>query len=164
MPDAWQALKENSKKDILWDIAERSAVVPNDDASEVQIYQTDNSVSSSILEPLESEEYSVNSMVIAPSVGINSVLRTCAPRSLLKLDVQGYEMSLIKGIDFSFSGCPEILQLELAITATYKDEILYTTVVEFLSGKGYELIFVFPGVANENGQLLQVECFFEKSE
>lgn len=164
LPDAWQVLKDNSKKDILWDIADRSAVVSNENVSEVQIFQTDNSVSSSMLEPLKSVEYAVDRMVTAPSIGINSVLRASAPGSLLKLDVQGYEMSLIEGIDFSFSGCPEVLQLELAIKATYKDEILYTTVVDFLKGKGYQLIYVFPGVANGDGQLLQIECIFEKTQ
>ena len=160
LKEPWSLLNKKASRDSKWTVAERSAVVASNDDL-VTLFETDDSVSSSILSPLDGQKFSTVKKVQCPAVNINQVLNSHCDCKLLKLDVQGFEASLIEGIDPGVSYFPQFLQLELAISQTYDGEKLYETVNSFLFELGYTPIFIFPGVADDKGRIVQVECVYE---
>lgn len=157
----WSLLEKKAARHPNWVAAPRAAVTDSHEAS-VTIFETDNSVSSSVLAPLQSAEFSTMREACCPAININSVLQKYKQCQLLKLDVQGFEANLLRGIDDEASYYPKFLQLELAVRASYENEPLFESVDTILKAMGYELIFIFPGVVDDFGRVIQLECFYEK--
>lgn len=79
-------------------------------------------------------------------------------RQLLKLDVQGYELVVLRGATGSLLSCSHVYA-ECSEVALYEGQALRTEVEEFLSGRG----FVRQGRYNEqwaDGQLIQADHLF----
>ena len=80
----------------------------------------------------------------------------------LKLDVQGYELQVLKGAHQSL---PNIkgLQVELSLAPLYRGEAEYMDIIGELKRHGFHLHYVIPGYTNQNtGQMLQVDGLFFK--
>ncbi len=78
----------------------------------------------------------------------------------LKIDVQGYEYSVLKGAEGLL---PEILgmQIELSSVALYKGQVLFDKVMNYILSLGFELYELIPGLRDKkNGRLYQFDGIF----
>jgi FkbM family methyltransferase len=80
--------------------------------------------------------------------------------TLLKLDVQGYEMEALRG---ALTILPEVLiiQAELSFVPLYENGPLFHDMVSFLEKHGFEVYSIIPGFKDVNtGRLLQADGIF----
>ena len=170
LSSAYKKLVQNSKKDPLWEISPRTAIGDHD--GEITINISNNSVSSSVLEMLDSHAKAAPNSVYINSETVklsrlDSILKEYISKYqsksiFLKIDVQGFERQVIEGASDIF---PLIkgLQLELSLVPLYKDQVLFEEMLEILKGKGYQLFSLIPGFADpETGRMLQVDGIFFK--
>ena len=155
-----------SESDTRWDIAPRAAI--GDREGEVEIHIAGNSVSSSVLDMLDSHA------IAAPDsayVGMERVrlsrLDTMAPAYLhpgavpfLKIDTQGYEDRVLDGAT-EMLGMICGLQLELSLVPLYEGQQLYDALVERLRAQGFSIWAISPGFCDPGtGRMLQVDATF----
>lgn len=79
---------------------------------------------------------------------------------MLKLDVQGFELSVLRG---ALETLPRVslLQCELALIPSYEGGATFLEVREFLRGQGFVLAHLIDGHANhETGELREVDGIF----
>jgi FkbM family methyltransferase len=163
---AWEQLLEASRKDASWEVAPRAAIGSED--GEIEIHVAGNSVSSSVLNMLNSH---INNAPESKYVGIERVpllkLDSIAPDYFLpdsvvflKIDTQGYEDRVLRGakviLDRSIG-----LQLELSLVPMYEGQRLFNHLMEQLQTTGFDLWAMSPAFVNpRNGRLLQVDATF----
>jgi FkbM family methyltransferase len=83
-----------------------------------------------------------------------------SPETLLKLDVQGFEMEVLKGCQRML---PQIrlIQAELSFVPLYQNAPLFQEVVTFLAQKGFEIYSIIPGFRDlASGRMLQADGIF----
>lgn len=163
-------VQNNSKKDPLWEIAPRTAI--GDQDGEITINIANNSVSSSVLEMLDSHAKAAPDSVYINSETVKlSRLDTIAKEYIskyqsksifLKIDVQGFERQVIEGAKDILPAIKGI-QLELSLVPLYKDQVLFEEMLEILKNKGYQLYSIIPGFADpDTGRMLQIDGIFFK--
>lgn len=80
----------------------------------------------------------------------------------MKIDTQGFESRVIKGAAQSLSHI-DTVQMEMSLVPMYDGELLFNDMCKLMSEKGYSLIAIEPGFADqESGQLLQVDGIFHR--
>jgi methyltransferase, FkbM family len=85
-------------------------------------------------------------------------------RPYLKIDVQGYEMEVLRGAGARLEEFVAI-QLELSLVRLYADAPLAQEVDRFVSDAGYQLAGVEPGFADPvSGRLLQMDGIYVRSD
>jgi len=85
-------------------------------------------------------------------------------RTMLKLDVQGFEKHVLKGAEKSL---PKItgLQLEMSLQPLYQSEKLFYEMLPFILNQGFKLMSLKPGFYDPtSGQLLQLDGIFYREE
>lgn len=87
-----------------------------------------------------------------------------ADRTFLKIDVQGYERSVLDGaVDF-VEHCAG-LQLELSLVPLYEGAMLYREALDLMESLGFSLMSLDPGFTDRtNGQMLQADGIFFRVE
>jgi len=162
----WQKLLIASNSDPLWEIAPQGACGNED--GEIEIHIAGNSVSSSILEMLETHSKAApNSSYIGSEKVPMRRLDTLAPDYLspgsvpfIKIDTQGFE-------DRVLQGAPDLLakatglQLELSLIPLYDGQRLYQEIIVQLNALGFELWSITPAFIDQSsGRLLQIDATF----
>ncbi|WP_141719665.1 FkbM family methyltransferase [Roseivirga misakiensis] len=166
---AYQRLKANSQNDPSWECLNLGVGDKNEKAF---INVSQNSVSSSLLDLEDShkeaapastfesrEEIEVKTIdSLFPELGLQQ------HRSImLKLDVQGFEMMVLKGAENSLKDIVGI-QLEMSLTELYKGESLFDDMNAYIVSKGFDLYSLEPGFYDpESGRLLQVDGVYFKN-
>ena len=165
--EAYLSLSENSTKDQLWEIAPRSAIGAED--GEIEINLSKNSVSSSVLPILDSLiEYAPETEYFGretvPLFKLDTITQPYSIESfksiLLKIDVQGFEKSVIQG---SLETLPIVnaLQLELSLVPLYENQVLLYEMIGMLDNLGFEVYGITPGFTDiKTGRMLQVDGIF----
>lgn len=137
------------------------------------IHVSQNSVSSSILNATttlnsavsETKYIDIREIMISKLDTIFPTL--CNPdkdRVFLKMDVQGYEMHVLRGSMHSLQYIQGI-QLETAFVELYEDEKLFKEMVPFIESLGFELFLIIPGFLEKtSGRMLEADCVFMKKE
>lgn len=159
LPNAYSVLVTKSKTDPLWIVNGPFAI--GTQTGPVIFYETVDSVSSSALRPkfaniaqkIEVDVKPLSEFIQEPAI---------LGRKLLKLDVQGAEVDVIKSCGKSIEYF-EFVQLEASIKSLYDDEQNYIQIIEFLETIGFKPIYFFPGIGNENNEVIQIEIFFKKN-
>ncbi len=161
----FQALARRAAKDKSWE-CRRVALGSHDGTVSVNIAA--NLVSSSVLPMLPAHSS------VAPDsryVGIEEVpmrsLDSLAASDFepqdsiwLKLDVQGYERSVLDGAE-RLLGSVKAIEVEMSLQPLYEGQILYLPMIEFLLDRGYTLASVAPGFQDErSGRVLQFDGVF----
>lgn len=159
LKNEWNSLKKISLKYSNWHVEPRTALT-NNDKSEIDFYYTSNSQSSSAVKPLKNNFFNIEKKVKVPSKNINSIFKKNSKNSILKLDIQGYELELIKGINFD-THRPKIIQVELSVNSIYETGNTFFETVNFLKSRSYKLIGLFQGFSDHDGKIIEIECFFE---
>ena len=78
----------------------------------------------------------------------------------LKLDVQGYERSVLEGAE-RLLGSVKAIEVEMSLQPLYEGQMLYLPMIDFLLGRGYNLASVVPGFQDEcSGRVLQFDGVF----
>ena len=163
---AREQLLSAGRNDPLWDIAPRAAIGSED--GEIEINVSENSVSSSVLNMLDTHTSAAPGSAY---VGSEKVplwrLDTIAPDYLtsdsvlfIKIDTQGYEDRVLQGATALLTRAIG-LQLELSLVPLYDGQRLYDELISQLKELGFELWGMFPAFIDPtSGRLLQVDATF----
>ena len=161
-----EKLLEVSSKDPLWEVAPRAAIGSED--GEIEIHVAGNTVSSSVLEMLESHRGAApESAYVGSEKTPLQRLDTVAPDYLrddsqlfIKVDTQGYEDQVLKGAEHLLPKAVG-LQLELSLVPLYKDQCLFTEMVARCNALGFNLWTISPVFGDSRtGRLLSVDAIF----
>jgi FkbM family methyltransferase len=159
-------LLQASRNDAQWEIAPRTAI--GDHEGEIEMHIAGNSVSSSVLDMLDSHTSAApGSAYVGTERAPLSRLDTIAldyikPGAIpfIKIDTQGYE-------DRVLDGASELLirtrglQLELSFVPLYEGQKLFNELVERLRKLGFTIWAIRPGFCDpHSGRMLQADATF----
>lgn len=82
---------------------------------------------------------------------------------LLKIDVQGFELELLKGAERSL-GAIEHIYCELSFLPLYLGQPLAPEVIQWLAKRGFGLAGVYHIAHNANGRAVQADFHFQKNQ
>lgn len=86
-----------------------------------------------------------------------------ASPALLKIDVQGYELSALRGCSTLFHRF-KYVYVESSFVELYVGQSLASEVIEYLSNYKYQLIGVYNMYYDQHGRSIQADFLFERSE
>lgn len=157
------------KSDPLWEVAPQAAVGCED--GEIEINVAGNSVSSSVLNMLDSHAAAAPESVYVDSEKVPlRRLDTLAPDYLhsdsvlfIKIDTQGYEDRVLQGAPNLLARAVG-LQLELSLVPLYEGQCLYDEMIAQLKALDFILWGMTPAFIDpKNGRLLQIDATFFRS-
>lgn len=162
---AYEALLKNSRSKPKWLVGEQCAL--GEINGEIKINVSKNSYSSSFLQTLKKLEdaYPESAYIRSEKVKIckfDSIAHKYLhknDKTLLKIDVQGYEDRVLKGATKTLPLISGI-QLECSLVHLYEGEVLFEKMLQKVTNYGFELYDIVPGIRDKSGRLLQVDCIF----
>lgn len=80
---------------------------------------------------------------------------------LLKIDVQGAELSVLRGAEKTLESVDSIF-VECSFVELYEGQALANEVIEFLAARGFDLAGVFGPAYDADGVCLQVDALFKR--
>jgi FkbM family methyltransferase len=161
---AYAQLERTASSDPLWQV-HRLAL--SDVEGEAELNVSGNSFSSSLLELTEQHVESAPAsayvdMETVPTARLESLWPELVgtARPWLKLDVQGFEMHVLRGAgERILDACA--VQIELSLVPLYDGATPWKPMVEWLEARGFALAVVEPGFADpESGRMLQFDGIF----
>jgi FkbM family methyltransferase len=133
-------------------------------------HASNNGLSSSIL---ELNDYHIKAAPHVKFIGKQSVKMIKLSKLLnehkkkaiyIKIDVQGYELQVLKSIQKSNFQRVHAFEIETNLVSTYKNASLIEDIIKFLRLNGYKPLRIESGLSMPNfGQLLQSDILFIKS-
>jgi FkbM family methyltransferase len=162
---AYQLLEATAAGDPLWTV-QRAAVSAR--VGTLTMNVSGNSVSSSVLAMLDTHtsaapgaQYVAQEEVPATTVDEIVAAHGIEPeRSLLKIDVQGYEREVLDGAAKTLSTFRGV-RTEMSLVPLYEGQALMTEILDILQRGGFELWFVEPGFSDPSTRrLLQLDGVF----
>jgi FkbM family methyltransferase len=161
-------LKQTAGSDQYWTIGPRVACGEATGSSNINVAA--NSVSSSLLAMLETHAdaapHSVGNMVeqiaVARLDDLVNILEVSSVPSLLKIDTQGFELSVLRGAQLVTSAV-QAIQIELSFEPLYDGQARVREIIDFLDDMGFELYDLIPGFRHpRTDQLLQADGIFTR--
>ncbi len=167
--DSYNQLKINSLKDKLWNV-NRLALGPVSGQLELNI-SGNFGLSSSFLEMKESHisnfpgsQFTRKEVVdVETLIHFSEKKKIDLTKTLLKIDVQGFEMDVLAGSGDLLNVIPLVL-CEVSLSPLYEGEGTFFDVVNYLHGYGHEVISISRGVSSKDGRLLQVDLLFSNKD
>jgi len=166
LPDAYEKILKNSKNDPLWIVHKRCAL--GSDISEMEINISQNSQSSSILSMLHLHSSAApESLYIDKAktdvITLDSIFdsyRKNNEKIFLKIDVQGFESEVLKGLTLNLKNVFAV-EIELSVVPLYHKQELYNYFFSFFEKNGFTLWSLTPIFRkDETGELLQFDAVF----
>ena len=166
LPDAYEKILKNSKNDPLWTVHKRCALGKCINEMEINISQ--NSQSSSILSmhPLHSStapESSYIGKAMTDVITLDSIFnsyRKNDEKIFLKIDVQGFESEVLKGLALNLKNVFAV-EIELSVVPLYEKQELCNYFFSFFEENGFTLWSLAPIFKrDETGELLQFDAVF----
>jgi FkbM family methyltransferase len=162
---AFQKLKANTASDRHWE-ARQAALGKEEGTATINVSR--NAYSSSLLPILPSHlaaepeaEYIGSEEV--PVTTLAAFLPGAAGDSrkvFLKIDTQGFERNVLEGARDSIDRICG-LQMELSLRPLYQGETLFTEMLGFVQGLGFQLKMIQPGISDPiSGEMLQADAIF----
>jgi len=170
LSSAWAELAAASANDARWSVAPRMAIGADDGETRINI--AGNSVSSSVLDMLQSHAGAAPESRYTGHEAVRVArLDTVAPdyltadtRLYLKIDTQGFEAAVLAGAAQTLARTHAV-QLELSLTALYAGQARFEAIVATLHAAGFEIWTLWPGFADvASGRLLQIDAIFVRTE
>ena len=168
LSSAFAQLSASASPDPGWTV-ERTAF--SDRPGEITVNISENSVSSSVLPMLAAHSDVAPASVYvsaesAPATTVDDFVdrhRIVPARTLLKLDVQGYENTVFDGAQ-STIGDFAAAQIELSYVPLYDGQWLAAETLSFFESRGYELWMLDPAVMFDpvTGRTLQCDGVFAR--
>lgn len=161
-------LSRKAQADKNWECV--NAALGEADQS-IQINIAGNSISGSLLPMLETHLLnSPKSKYVATEEVQITTLDKLSPKYLhrndkllLKMDVQGYELSILKGASETLSHST-LIESELSLVPLYDRQVLYREMIDYLATKGFQLVYIHNGFMDKVGRVLQVDAIFANIE
>jgi len=162
---AFAALSASAASDPSWTV-QRAAV--SAEAGTLQINVAGNSVSSSVLPMLDRHAAAApGSRYVAtedvPATTVDDLVDEHGldpARTLLKIDVQGYEMSVLAGATKTLDQFVAV-RTEMSLAPLYEGQALLPEILAHLNGHGLDLWFLEEGFEEPGtGRLLQLDGMF----
>lgn len=166
LPEEHAKLLKLASSDPLWHVHDRCAV--GSEAGKAEINISKNSLSSSLLNTSQTltnaePETSYIGKAKTDVIALDSVFdfyRTYNEKTYLKIDTQGFESEVLKGINQNLKNIFAI-ELELSIIQLYEGQELYKHFFQFFEANDFYLWSLEPIFANvQTGQLLQFDAVF----
>ena len=164
LTSARQQLMLARKNDPFWEVAPQAAL--GDEDGEIVIHVAGNSVSSSVLNMLDSHTRAApeSAYISSERVPLRR-LDTLAPEYLrassnlfVKIDTQGYEDRVLDGASEVLPHV-SVLQLELSLVPLYEGQRLFDEMISKLKTYGFELWAISPVLIDtQTGRLLQIDA------
>jgi FkbM family methyltransferase len=165
LAQAYAELERQADSDALWS-AHRLAL--SDEERSAEIHVSANSWSSSLLamgeRHLESAPDSAyvgtETVTTARLDAIWDQIVRADERVFLKMDVQGFEMHVLRGAEKCLAEVAGI-QAELALVHLYEGDSSWRTVIDHIESRGFELAGLEPGFEDPvSGRMLQADGIF----
>ena len=161
---AHRQLDRSAARDPLWE-AHRLAV--SDTEGEAELNIAGNSFSSSLLPMSERHLESAPGSAYVTSERVSTARLDAiwervvgSARPWVKLDVQGYEMHVLRGMGERLDEA-RVVETELSLTPLYEGAIPWRAVVDWLEDRGFTLAGVEPGFEDlSSGRMLQFDGIF----
>jgi FkbM family methyltransferase len=107
-------------------------------------------------------DFTVREVVAVP---VETVAKYVSARGLgniklLKLDVQGYELEVLKGAEPVFNRV-EYIYVEAQFQELYKGGPLYSDIFEFLNQRGFDLLRMTAFRTDDGGRLMECDMIFK---
>lgn len=80
---------------------------------------------------------------------------------LLKIDVQGAELDVLKG-GIKTLQRTTFAWVEVSFKPLYEGSALFGDIQQFMDAQGFVMINILPGFKGKSGELLQADCLFKK--
>lgn len=169
MASAYKKLSARAARDPNWTTV-RCALGESDGESTLHI--AGNSASSSLLEMLPVHEEAAPGTAYVGREGVTvrrlesllSEYVSAGSRAYLKVDVQGYELAVLRGAGPQLQALAAI-QVELSLARLYAGAPMADEVNAFVIGSGYGLAGIEPGFAEPvSGRLLQMDAIYVRSD
>lgn len=80
---------------------------------------------------------------------------------LLKIDVQGAELDVLKGGTKTLERT-HFAWIEVSFKPLYEGSALFADIQQFMEAHGFMMINILPGFKGKSGELLQADCLFKK--
>jgi FkbM family methyltransferase len=163
MQDAHRQLRAAARSDPKWEIAAPVAI--GDHEGEIDLHVAGNSVSSSVLEMLDSHSIAApeSSYVTSERVRVSTLDFMTRDKIgtddavFLKIDTQGYEDRVLDGAKAVLAKARG-LQLELSFVALYDGQQLFHPLMDRLRAIGFSPWAIWPGFCDPaSGRMLQVD-------
>ena len=164
--EAHRELQVAASSDPNWIAADRVAIGAS--RATLQINISGNSVSSSLLPMLDSHSSAAPESVYIGTETVEVVpLDELAPRyvksvdrTLLKIDAQGYEASILDGAAETLKRAVGVAT-EMSFTPLYQGQLVFRDMYDRLTGLGFVPWGVFPGFSDNNsGRMLAFDGIF----
>jgi FkbM family methyltransferase len=164
---AFRSLAEKAKDDPKWEVWHCGL---GDSESRMEINVAGNSDSSSFLEMLPAHLRSApGSRYIGSETievkALDSLLPSLCPAGsniYLKIDTQGFEDKVLRGAEQSLHRI-DTIQVEMSLVPLYEGQWLFDAMHAFLVSKGYSLVSIEPGFADQStGRLLQFDGIYHR--
>src|SRR3954451_156925 len=165
LSEAYSQLRARAASDPAWEVR-RLALGDRDAAVEINV--AGNSWSSSLL-PMgaqhlrsapESAYVGREPVAMARLDSVSTDVVSPSERAWLKLDVQGYEMHVLRGAGESIATISAV-QAELSLVPLYDGDTPWQDIVRWLGERGFTLAGLAPGFADaETGRHLQFDGIF----
>jgi FkbM family methyltransferase len=165
LSEAFAELERNASQDVAW--STRPVALGDEDGS-AEIHVSANSWSSSLLDmgerhlrsAPESAYVGTEPVTTARLDTIWDEVARPEDRVFLKLDVQGFEMYVLRGATASLDKVVGV-QVELALAHLYEGDSPWREVVDHLEQRGFELAGLEPGFEDPHtGRMLQADGIF----
>lgn len=160
------ALRSKADRDPSWRVEQ---VAVGAEKCTTSVHVAGNSYSSSILPMLPAHLLAApeSAYIAEEAAQMSTVDALCREyglvpdRTLLKIDVQGYEWDVLAGADEVLPTLAAV-QVELSIVPLYEGQHLMPAVVDALAGYGLELWALEPGFSDPRGRMLQCDGVFAR--
>jgi FkbM family methyltransferase len=169
---SFEPLSEAYSRLKLWADQDGQAVAVNsaigDSEGVIEFNVAANSTSSSVLDMLPSHSdaapYSQiqgkEQVAITRLDSVFDKYNSPQHKTLLKIDTQGYEMSVLAGAEATL-GKVRALQIEMSFVPLYEGQALFHEVYAYLINKGFRMVDIDPMFIHpDTGEVLQVDGFF----
>jgi FkbM family methyltransferase len=165
LQNAFQELTAVARADPRWTV-QRAAV--SDEPGTLTMNVSGNSVSSSVLPMLDkhavaapSAQYVAREEVTATTVDEIVDEQALVPeRTLLKIDVQGYEKPVLDGAAKTLGRFGSV-RTEMSLVPLYEGQALLPEIVDHLGRQGFDLWLIEPGFSEpDTRRLLQLDGMF----
>ena len=169
LSDAYPRLSARAECDGEW-LTMRCALGESDGTSTIHI--AGNSASSSLLDMLPDHERAAPETHYVGQETVNvrrleSILEeqeALGERPYLKIDVQGYELAVLRGAG-THLGTLAAIQLELSLAELYAEAPTAREVDAFVTDAGYRLAGIEPGFTDPStGRLLQMDGIYVRTD
>jgi FkbM family methyltransferase len=166
LSDAYEKILKKSKNDPLWTIHKRCAL--GAEIGEMEINISQNSQSSSILSMNNVHQIAApESIYIGKArtdvITLDSIFdsyRKNKEKTFLKIDVQGFESEVLKGLTLNLKNVFGV-EIEMSVVPLYDNQELYNYFFSFFEQNGFALWSLVPIFRKDDtGELLQFDAVF----